>query len=233
VRLAVISDIHANLEALTKTFELVNQLGAEEILCLGDIVGYGAEPNECIEAVRSRCNAILKGNHDAAAVDLSVADTFTANARLSAAWTHKALGKENRDFLDSLPFLHAKESALFVHATPCVPQEWDYILTEYDASASFRCFEKSLCFIGHTHVPVIFGENGKARQIRRNDRFIVNVGSVGQPRDGNPKLSFGVFDSAAWEYQNVRSEYNIKDASEKILRAGLPRGLAERLWVGI
>jgi predicted phosphodiesterase len=233
VRIAIISDIHSNLEALTKTFEIITEIGVDDIVCLGDIVGYGADPNKCVELVRERCSFILKGNHDAAAVDLSEAETFTVNARLSAAWTHKVLAKENMDFLDALPYQQTKEEAFFVHATPCVPQEWDYILTEYDAKAAFRCFEKSLCFIGHTHSPVIFGEQGKAKHIEENNRFIVNVGSVGQPRDSNPKLSFGMFDSTRWEYQNLRSEYDIATASDKIVRAGLPRALAERLWVGI
>jgi diadenosine tetraphosphatase ApaH/serine/threonine PP2A family protein phosphatase len=120
-----------------------------------------------------------------------------------------------------------------VHATPCNPGEWEYILTEYDAKSAFRCFDGEICFIGHTHAPVIFGETGKAKQVQRGARYIINVGSIGQPRDGNPKLSLGVFDSERWEYLNIRAEYNIKLASQKILDAGLPRGLAERLWVGI
>ena len=233
MRLAIISDIHANLEALTKALEIIGQLAVHEIVCLGDVVGYGANPNECVELVRTQCSFILKGNHDAAAVDLSVAETFTTNARLSAVWTHEMLAKENRDFLTSLPYTQEKEKSLYVHATPCNPPEWEYILTEYDAKSAFRCFEQAICFIGHTHTPVIFDENGKSKMIRRDSRSIVNVGSVGQPRDGNPKLSFGVFDSTRWEYENIRSAYDIKNASKKIADAGLPRGLAERLWVGI
>lgn len=233
MRLAVISDIHANLEALTKTLEVMGQIGVDEVMCLGDVVGYGANPNECLELIRERCSFILKGNHDAAAVDLSVAESFTTSARLSAAWTYKILGKENREFLNNLPYTQEREKTLYVHATPCNPQDWEYILTEYDAKAALQCFHQAICFIGHTHAPVIFGEIGKAKQIRRENKFIVNVGSVGQPRDGNPKLSFGVFDSTRWEYENIRSEYDIKSASQKILGAGLPRGLAERLWVGI
>ena len=233
MRLAIISDIHANLEALTKTIEMIGQTGVKEIVCLGDVVGYGANPNECLELVRERCSFILKGNHDAAAVDLSAAETFTTNARLSAVWTHRILGKENRDFLNSLPYTQEKEQSLYVHATPCSPQDWEYILTEYDAKAALQCFHQAICFIGHTHSPAIFGEFGKAKQVRRENRFIVNVGSVGQPRDGNPKLSFGVFDSTRWEYENIRAAYDIKTAAQKITEAGLPRGLAERLWVGI
>ncbi|MBI4428684.1 MAG: metallophosphoesterase family protein [Ignavibacteriales bacterium] len=233
MRLAIISDIHGNLEALTKALELIGRMGVDETVCLGDVVGYGANPNECVDLVRQKCSFILRGNHDAAAVDLSVAETFTMNARLSAVWTNKNLGKENKDFLVSLPFTQEKERSLYVHATPCNPPEWEYILTEYDAKSSFRCFEQAVCFIGHTHTPVIFDENGKTKTIRRDIRCIVNVGSVGQPRDGNPKLSFGVFDSTRWEYENVRSAYDITNASQKIADAGLPRGLAERLWVGV
>lgn len=233
MRLAIISDIHANLEALTKSLELIDHMGVDEIVCLGDVVGYGANPNECIEVLRERCSFILRGNHDAAAVDLSAAETFTTNARFSAVWTNKILGKENKDFLGGLPYTQEREKSLYVHATPCNPQEWEYILTEYDAKFSFRCFEQVVCFIGHTHAPAIFDEDGKAKMIRRDSRAIVNVGSVGQPRDGNPKLSFGVFDSERWEYENIRSAYDIKGASQKIEDAGLPRGLAERLWVGI
>lgn len=233
MRLAIISDIHANLEGLTKAFELIDDIRPDDIVCLGDLVGYGANPNECVDLVRQRCSVVLMGNHDAAACDLAVAESFTTNARLSAMWTNHALTKENKAFLAGLVMTHEQEQVLFVHATPCKPAEWEYILTEYDARSAFRCFDKEVCFIGHTHAPAVFGEAGKAKQVQRGSRYIVNVGSVGQPRDGNPKLSFGVFDSERWEYQNIRSEYDIELASRKILDAGLPRGLAERLWVGI
>ena len=233
MRTAIISDIHANLEGLTRAFELIDEIRADEMVCLGDVVGYGANPNECLELVRQRCSVILMGNHDAAACDPAIAESFTTNARLSAVWTNKALTKENKTYLAGLVMTHEQPQVFFVHATPCNPGEWEYILTEHDATLAFRCFDREICFIGHTHAPVVYGETGKAKQIQRGARYIINVGSIGQPRDGNPKLSFGVFDTERWEYQNIRAEYNIKLASQKIMDAGLPRGLAERLWVGI
>jgi predicted phosphodiesterase len=233
VRSAIISDIHSNLEALTKAFELIDQESVNEIVCLGDIVGYGANPNECVSLVRERCRTVLRGNHDAAAVDPGIAEAFTRNARIAAEWTGKQLSDENKKFLGDLPYTHSRDDILFVHSSPHEPQLWYYVLTEEDLDAAFRSFSEQICFIGHSHFPGIFSEDGPAKEVRRGSKFVVNVGSVGQPRDGNSKLSFGIFDSDKWTYRNVRSWYPIQIAAEKIVQAGLPHALSDRLAMGM
>lgn len=233
VRIAIISDIHSNLEALTSAFAAIDAEHADTIVCLGDIVGYGANPNECLSLVRSRCSTILLGNHDAAALDLSFANQFTLNAQLSAIWTFGILLDENKAFLKDLPQDKTLGDVLLSHASPFEPKEWHYVISEYDTREAFRAFTERICFIGHSHIPVIFSERGKAATVSETGRFIVNVGSIGQPRDGNPNLSFGIFDTELWSYQNVRIGYDIDTAAEKIRKAGLPRTLAERLYHGM
>ncbi len=233
MRLAIISDIHGNLEALTTALELIKKHAADEIVCLGDVVGYGANPNECLTIVRERCSVILRGNHDAAAVDLSVADQFTINARLAAIWTNNVLLKENKELLETLPLTKSRGDILLAHGSPYEPEEWHYIISEYEAKEAFQAFAEQLCFVGHSHIPVIFSEKGTTALVARGDRFIINVGSIGQPRDGNPQLSFGIFDTSSWTYENIRAEYDIPAAAQKIRKAGLPRALADRLMFGV
>lgn len=233
MRFAIISDIHSNLEALTRTFELIDQESIQEVVCLGDVVGYGANPNECVGLVRSRCRIILRGNHDAAAVNPSNAESFTRNARIAAEWTGRELSDSNKKFLEGLPYSYRMDEILLVHSSPYQPESWYYVLTEEDLEAAFQSFSERLCFIGHSHFPGIFSEEGPAKAVSPSERFVVNVGSVGQPRDGNAKLSFGIFDTESWDYRNIRSDYPFRVAAEKIIRAGLPRALADRLTLGM
>ena len=233
MRIAILSDIHGNLEALVTALEIVDEHSADIIVCLGDIVGYGANPNECIDLVRKRCSAVVLGNHDAAALDLGVADSFNATARVSAVWTSKVLTDENREFLKSLPMTYSAEGAFFVHSSPVDPEEWNYVLSAYDAREAFRHFREEICFIGHSHIPGVFAEKSGTQQVRRGERFLVNVGSVGQPRDGDGNLSLGIFDSVLWSYENIRAPYEVETTADKIRKAGLPPVLAERLKKGM
>ncbi|MBM4162404.1 MAG: metallophosphoesterase family protein [Ignavibacteria bacterium] len=233
MRLAIISDIHGNLEALTAALELIDSRGVDEIICLGDVVGYGANPNECLDLIRQRCMVILLGNHDAAAVDLSIANSFTMNARLSALWTRQALLDKNREFLQSLPYTKERGEIFLTHGSPYNPDEWNYIITDFDARDAFQSFTHRICFVGHSHIPALFSESGGSPNLTIRDRYIINVGSIGQPRDGNPKLSFGLFDTEAWTYENIRADYDVFTAAEKINSAGLPPALAHRLMVGV
>jgi diadenosine tetraphosphatase ApaH/serine/threonine PP2A family protein phosphatase len=233
MRFAVISDIHSNLEALTRAFEIIDSNGIHEICCLGDIVGYGANPNECVELVFQRSSIILLGNHDLAAVDLSEAGSFTEHARMSAQWTSAKLTPGNKERLQRLPYTATFSGSFLVHSSPYEPGEWNYILSMLDARQAFRHFSERLCFVGHSHVPGIFGETSARTTVSRDERFLVNVGSVGQPRDRDARLSFGIFDSEQWEYQNIRSEYDVKTASRKIIASGLPRMLGERILHGV
>jgi diadenosine tetraphosphatase ApaH/serine/threonine PP2A family protein phosphatase len=235
MRVAIISDIHSNLEALQKALEIIDEKKVEEIVCLGDLVGYGANPNECVELTRKRASRILLGNHDQAAFDLSQTEHFNRHARTAAYWTNQTLTQENLEFLKSLPFQHVIDDLTFVHASPRDPEQWEYVFSAHEAKTNFESFQTRICFVGHTHIPGVFPEDLKMQKstVTRENRYIVNVGSVGQPRDGNWKLSFGVFDTSAWTYDLVRSEYDVQTASEKIVAADLPRFLADRLLVGI
>ena len=231
--IAIISDVHSNLEALTKAIDIIDSRSVDEIVCLGDIVGYGADPNECVDLVRRRCNTVIKGNHDDAVVDLTAAEDFTDNARSAILWTRKQITEENLDYLRSLSLVHRKKDMVFVHSSPCEPEEWNYIFDEDTAARAFRCFSEPLCFIGHTHMPMIFSPNGIASAITRNERTLINVGSIGQPRDRNTDLSFGIFDTGTWTYENIRSPYDMETAAGKILKTSLPPKLGQRLFMGI
>ena len=233
MRLAIISDIHANLEALTAAMGVIGTERIDEILCLGDTVGYGANPNECLELVRARCSTILLGNHDMAAFDLAVADHFTHNAQVSARWTYEVITDDNRAFLRGLAPSQRWGELMLAHASPYDPEDWNYVISEFDARDAFRAFKEQICFIGHSHMPLIFSEQGRVSSIDNRGRYLINVGSVGQPRDRNPQLSFGLFDTEAWTYRNVRAEYDVVSAARKIREAGLPAELAGRLSLGL
>jgi diadenosine tetraphosphatase ApaH/serine/threonine PP2A family protein phosphatase len=232
MRIAIISDIHANLEALEKALGLIREKSIDEIVCLGDTVGYGANPNECLALVRESTPHILLGNHDEAAVNPEKTEEFTPYARVAAGWTREHLSEEHKAYFLTLPRMMTLNGLRFAHSSPFEPKEWHYILSVVDAHSNFEYFTEPICFIGHSHVPGVFSEDVWRREVIKGQRFIVNVGSIGQPRDHDWRLSFGIFDTDSWTYENIRSEYDVKTASEKIRKAGLPKPLAERILVG-
>lgn len=238
--IVLISDIHANLEALEAVLAVVDARRPDRIVCLGDVVGYGASPNECLDLVRRRCGLVLLGNHDAAASGGPEAARFNIYARVAAEWTAKTLTRENREFLQKLP-LTATESGYFcVHASPATPRDWEYLLDRFDAEPQFAYFTEPVCFIGHTHQPAAFlADPGGARQLALaglkldpSRRYILNVGSVGQPRDHDPRACFVVFHDASGEVEYVRVPYDVEAAQAKIRAAHLPEVLATRLATG-
>jgi len=232
MRIAIISDIHSNLEALQTAFGIIDDLKPDTVICLGDIVGYGPNPTECLDIIRSKCSVVIKGNHDEAVTVESEAEKFNPYAVEAVKWTREQLDSGHRDYLSGLPYMHEIDDMLFVHGSPAIPENWDYIFTAYDAQSHFPTFTQSVCFIGHTHIPGIYTENGSYGAFNRDTRYIINVGSVGQPRDGNPRLSFGLFDTERWDYQNIRCEYDARVTASKIQQAGLPGFLADRLILG-
>jgi len=241
MRLAVISDIHANLEALTAVLAHIASESVDEIICLGDIIGYGASPEECIELVGTRCNKILMGNHDHAALGLTDKDYFNTNAKSAIEWTTTRLTKSELQFLASLDFTYRRENAVFTHANLAHPKEWGYILDEYQAVATFKKMGSArACFIGHSHVPMALENSNHIRFLGRFDQFhlnpeknyIINVGSVGQPRDGINDAAYVIFDTQENFLRLIRVPYDIKTAQKKILNAGLPEFLAERIQYG-
>jgi predicted phosphodiesterase len=234
--IAIISDIHGNLESLTAIFNYLDKKDIEEIYCLGDIVGYGPNPNECVELVSTKCTNSIIGNHDHAALGLTSIEYFNEFAKVSTRWTMNELTNKSKDFLLSLDFKYNNEDFLLVHSSPSNPKAWNYILTEYDARQEFKHFQQSVCFIGHSHFPVVFSKKGYTRKSKVNldnsNRYIVNVGSTGQPRDGDSRACFCLYDRQNSKIEYVRIEYDIKSTREKIVDAGLPMFLADRLKKG-
>ena len=236
---AIISDIHSNLEALSQTYKYIRKRkDVEDIVILGDLVGYGANPNECIRFCKKISKNIIVGNHDYGAVYPEERLFFNIYAAKAAKWTEDNLEEENCNYLKNLPLTISKNRFLFVHSSPHNPEEWSYILNTWDANFQFGVFDQNICFIGHSHVPAIFAEKNfpenenKKFFFSKDEKYIVNVGSIGQPRDRNPNLSFAIFDENEWSLEYIRLDYNIKRAADKILNAELPSFLAERLYHG-
>jgi predicted phosphodiesterase len=244
LKLAVFSDVHGNLEALEAVLANAARHDVGGFICLGDVIGYGANPNECVDRVRSLDNVVcLKGNHDAAVVDVSERAFFHEVALEGIHFSARHLTPENTEFLRSLPYVYRGHPRIMaVHASPYRPEQWEYVLDQIGAE---RAFEAMLpqrgAFIGHSHAPVVFCDDGTAQRYPVDDpihldldanRYVMNVGSVGQPRDGNPDASYVVFDDDSDAVRLVRVRYDREKAAEKILKAGLPPILAERLLIG-
>ena len=236
----IISDIHSNLEASRSVINTLNQRGVDKIICLGDIVGYGANPNECCELARKTAFLVVLGNHDAGSIGLTNLRNFSKSAIAVCQWTDQILTHENRDWLKKLPLTDEIGEELMVHSAPANPSEWKYILSLNDAITEFRAFSGQICFVGHSHVPCSFIEQDNQYNIVENSKFtlnpkaryIINPGSVGQPRDGDPRASFAIYDKDNRKVEIVKRSYDIKSAQQKILDAGLPDDLASRLAVG-
>lgn len=234
VRLAVISDIHSNVEALERALDGIESAGVDAIYCLGDIVGYNADPAACVELVRKHCTGVVRGNHDAAVVREQAIDALPTDGQEAARHNRRCLSDDQLTYLADLPLTLTTETCTFVHATPDAPTAWKRLTTYPAAQEQFEHFDTDLCFIGHTHVPAVMADELGVLRVRKGHRFLVNVGSVGQPRDQNSKLSFGLFDTDTFEYHNVRLSYDIDAAAQKIRDAeALPNRLAARLYDGL
>ncbi|NNE09221.1 MAG: metallophosphoesterase family protein [Gemmatimonadetes bacterium] len=241
MKYAIVSDIHGNLEAFKAALDSIREEECEKLICLGDVIGYGANPVECLELARDQCDVILMGNHDAAAAGETSTDNFTLRAQLSTEWTRKQLKPEHLDAIRALPYTWNTSSIFTVHASPYEPKEWHYVLNTAYSDEAFDCFEEFICFVGHSHVPALFSASHEHTGIMEageldlsaDDRYIVNVGSVGQPRDGDPRLSYCLYDSRRKTIEICRVEYDVETASNKILDVGLPDELAKRLFFGM
>lgn len=238
MRLAVLSDIHANLEALEAVRRAGEERGVERWVCLGDIVGYGADPQACLEQVRQWMAFCVMGNHDQAVAGLVDLEYFNHYARRAAEWTAAQLRSEQRQYLAGLPLSVAEGNALYVHAHPADPGGWGYVLSAPEARAALEATPARLCFIGHSHQPLACAAGSGLLAVedfialRPGERYLVNVGSVGQPRDGNWQACFLVWDQEDDTLEFVRSDYDLQRAQAKILAAGLPPLLAQRLAQG-
>jgi diadenosine tetraphosphatase ApaH/serine/threonine PP2A family protein phosphatase len=238
VRYALLSDIHGNLEALRA---VLADAAADTLLCLGDIVGYGADPGPCIDLVAERATAIVGGNHDRVVAGLMDLAWFNRAARAAAEWTRRRLDADHRAYLAALPLLAEVEDATLAHASPSRPDEWDYLVSAEDGYAAFAAFTTRLCFVGHSHRPGVWslGSSGPVHasgnvdiMLEAGRRYIVNVGSVGQPRDRDPRAAYAVWDTEARRISIRRIHYDLARTRTKIVEAGLPSFLASRLVSG-
>lgn len=240
MRWGILADIHGNLEALKAVLTALSKEGIDNYLCVGDIVGYGADPSECISEIKRLNPAMIVGNHDWAAVNLFDADYFNPDAKTAVLWTKQFLSYEDKEFLKSLELVYQKDQITLVHGSLENPEQFEYVLDFSSAKRAFELLHTRLCFVGHTHAPVIFIKEDDRYsytfqtkfKLRTTQTCIVNAGSVGQPRDEDPRACYVVYDSEREELQIRRVPYDIRKAQEKIIQAGLPQFLAERLSVG-
>ena len=238
---AILSDVHGNLEALGAVLAEIRGLGVDEIWSLGDAVGYGPEPDACVDLLREEAAVNLMGNHDAAVAEMTPLEDFNINARRAVEWTRSAVSARTMEFIEALPYTERREDTLLVHASPRRPKAWNYIMSLREAEEGFGFFEEQACFIGHTHVPFIVTRRGdgdaellheQSAQVRDGVRCIVNVGSVGQPRDHDPRASFAVLDGGTGEVEIRRVPYAVEKTQARMRAVGLPLYLSERLSAG-
>ncbi len=242
MRVLVMSDIHANYTALETVLADAGQ--ADEIWCLGDLVGYGPDPNAVVEAVRELPNlTCLLGNHDVAVIGKMPLETFNGDARRSLTWTEKVLSADNMDFLRTLPqTTKVRGEATLAHGSPRDPL-WEYVLNTLSARLNFSHFDTPWCFVGHSHIQCIFRLNQATDRVTLENprldapleltpRLILNPGSVGQPRDRDSRAAYAIYDTTAHSWQPHRVKYNIPEVQERIRSAGLPEKHALRLAEG-
>ncbi len=241
MKYAILSDIHGNLEALESVLAHARDNGCEKYVCGGDVVGYNANPSECMAKVQEMGMPCVKGNHDEYVADDSMdLSTFNPVAAAAVMWTRQQLSAEQLKWLNQLRYLRLVDNFSVVHATMDGPRNWGYVQTRMDAAASFTYQTTSVCFHGHTHVPIAFTEGldisggsfYESIKIEKNKRYFINVGSVGQPRDGDPRAAYAIYDTGGAKVCLHRLEYDLEKTQGKIRAAGLPERLAERLALG-
>jgi len=240
VRYGIFGDVHSNIEAFDAVLEAFDREGCDELYCLGDVIGYGADPVECLNRIRERRIATIAGNHDLAAISKFDLSFFNSSAREAAVYAMQKLSPVDLEFLGSLPLTLDTDDFSLVHSSPHKPDHFEYIFTVLQAEDAFEAVRSPLTFIGHSHVPVVFYQDleqtdysqAKEFYLRRNRKIIFNCGSVGQPRDGNPEACYVVFDSSVAKIRLERVAYDVDAAAKKIIEADLPLILAERLYKG-
>lgn len=243
MRCLVVADVHSNLEAFQAVIAHAEADGGfERVLCLGDIVGYGPDPGDCLTLLRSYPHAAVAGNHDLAAIGELSVETFNPAAKAAALWTRHRLTPDEQAYLRSNPLRHSEAEATLLHGTPREPV-WEYFLPwlmpPQATAECFRLFDTPLCLLGHSHLPFACDEVGNVTPFRDGDvlaiggeRLIVNPGSVGQPRDGDPRAAYALYDTDARTLTHHRVAYDIERTQLKMASVGLPDSLAARLSFG-
>jgi len=239
MKFAIIADIHGNLDAFQVVLDDAKKQQVTHYACLGDVVGYNANPKECLDIVRTMNMPCVKGNHDEYCSSEEHLEGFNPAAAEAVNWTRTQLTDEDRQWLRDLKYTRMVTNFTIVHATLDGPQRWGYVFDKLAAAASFTYQNTSVCFFGHTHVPVAFMKDSVVRggtyskfKTEPGKKYFVNVGAVGQPRDNNPKAAYVIYDTVDGTIEIRRLDYDIAAAQKKILAAGLPERLAERLAYG-
>ena len=244
MKYGVLGDIHANLSALEVVLDDLDRVGVDVLLSVGDVVGYGAAPAACIDLLRDRQVVTVKGNHDAAVVRELDDRYFNNYAREAVRWTQANLDRARQNWLAALPLALELEHCHLAHGTLHRPELFDYILSTTDADPSLNVMTKPMCFVGHSHVPIALLRLAEAPrrtaystdpllELAEVQRCLFNVGSVGQPRDENPRTGYAVYDTDAKHAWLTRLPYDIEREAARIRHAGLPQVLAERLKLGV
>jgi len=240
---AIIADIHANLAAFSAVLEDIKSRGEiEEIWCLGDVVGYGPDPHECIELLKQHKHVCIAGNHDMGATGKIDTHFFNPNAAAVCEWTSQQLSREDIKYLENLPTTLETGDFTLVHGSPREPI-WEYMISISGAKENFSYFQSKYCLIGHSHMPLTFRKNEDGvcsfaqfnpdiRQIIGKDRMIINPGAVGQPRDGDPRASYALYDTEISTIRLHRVQYNIEATQNKMTKLNLPLPLVSRLSFG-
>jgi predicted phosphodiesterase len=239
MRFAIFGDIHANLEALQAVLADAESRKVTHYVCLGDVVGYNANPHECCDLIRHLDCPVVKGNHDEMASVEEDLTGFNPLAEEAINWTRNHLTEEDKQWLRDLKMVRQVRDFTIVHATLDTPHKWGYVFNQLDAAASFNYQHTQVCFYGHTHAPRAYIRDSAVRpaaldnlSIEPGKKYFINVGSVGQPRDGDWHASYCIYDPTAQTVELRRIEYDIWTAQDKIIDAGLPQRLADRLALG-
>ena len=239
MRYAIFGDIHANWEGLQAVMADSQAQGCTHYVCLGDIVGYNANPCECLDYVRAMNCPVVKGNHDEEATQERKLDELNPLAESALIWTRTQLNEDQKQWLRDLKLVRQVRDFTIVHSTLDSPASWAYVSNRFDAMASFSYQFTQLCFYGHTHAPRIYEKDDTVRclrdvetTLRKGVKYFINAGSVGQPRDGDWRASYAVFDVQAQTVSIRRVEYDLRRAQQKVRDAGLPGVLADRLALG-
>lgn len=240
MRYGIFGDVHGNLEALDTVLNALSKEKIDRYLCVGDIIGYGADPLSCIDKVKTVTGNIVSGNHEAASTGVFCVDYFNPYAKAAVLWTRESLRDEDTNFLKGLPTVFENDDLVMVHGSLNEPGKFNYIFSPLDSKETFQLLNKTICFIGHTHSPQILVERdviisqvyGHKAEINPEYKYVVNVGSVGQPRDGDVRAAYCIYNISSQTVQIKRVSYDIKSAQRKIIDVGLPQFLAERLSAG-
>jgi predicted phosphodiesterase len=239
MKYAILSDVHSNWEALTAVIEDAQQHGADQFLCLGDTVGYNADPALCLDKIKEIATVTICGNHDHYCSKVEHLDDFLPQFAGIIQWTREQLSNEQLAYLRQLRLVAFVSDFMLVHSNLYQPDLWEYVLRVEEAELHFAHQESALCFNGHTHVPLCFTKHKQVARslydvikLKLGYKYLINVGSVGQPRDRDPRSSYVLYDQESQTVQLRRLNYDVREAQKKLLFAGLPEKLVVRLGLG-